>query len=200
MAAEIDKMPGLSAAAWAPIRFPFSEPKAIEAAAVLLQDSGGSMPYMRLIKLIYLADRESLHRFGRPIAGGRYVAMKLGPVTSEILDTIKYSLQGKWAEIIERDGYDVRLKHEIESRLLSEAEISILQETADLFRRLDKWALSDLTHSLPEWRDPGDSAAEISPEDILTALKKSEEEIEDIREDAMEDRYFSQLFADKGRL
>ncbi|MGH9491128.1 MAG: hypothetical protein ACRD17_11515, partial [Terriglobales bacterium] len=90
---------------------------------------------------------------------------------------------------------DARLKTPPEVRLLSEAEISVLVETADLFRRLDQWALSGLTHGMPEWRDPGASVLEITPEEILTALQKSEEEIEDIREDAIEDAHFNRLFS-----
>lgn len=182
-------------AAWAPIQFSFSEAKAAEAAAVLLRAAGGRMPYMRLIKLLYLADRESLHRFGRPIVGGHYVAMRLGPVLSEVLDAIKRDLPGPWQEAVERDGYDVRLRGEPEPHLLSDAEIAVLEETADLFRLLNQWALSGLTHGLPEWRDPGASAVEITPEAILQALEKSEEEIEDVREEAIEDAHFNRLFS-----
>lgn len=186
-------------ATWAPIRFAYSEGKAAEAAAVLLAQSGGRMPYMRLIKLMYLADRESLHRFGRPIVGGRYVAMKLGPVLSEVLDAIKCELPGEWQNTVGRDGYEVRLKREPEIRQLSEAEIQVLKETSDLFRRLDRWALSGLTHGLPEWHDPGASVMEITPEAILQALEKSEEEIEEIREDALEQAHFNRLFSGAAR-
>lgn len=187
---------GQAAAPLAPIRFGFSEPRAAEAAAVLLRAAGGRMPYMRLIKLIYLADRESLHRFGRPIVGGRYVAMKLGPVTSEVLDAIKCESAGPWGEVVAREGFEVRLRRELEIQMLSDADVEILKETAELFRRLDQWALSRLTHdALPEWRDPGESAIEIAPEEILKALAKSDEEIEEIREEALEERYFNQLFS-----
>ena len=51
------------------IRLTFNEAKAAAAAAVLLRHSGGRMPYMRLIELLYLADRESLDRTGEPIVG-----------------------------------------------------------------------------------------------------------------------------------
>jgi uncharacterized phage-associated protein len=184
-----DRIPELAS-----IRFPFSLAKAVEAAAVLLQSTGDRMPYMRLIKLLYLADRESLHRYGRPIVGGRYVAMKLGPVTSEVLDEIKLKHLSRWQEVIEKAEYDVKLRQMPRIELLSDAEIAVLKEVADLFRRLDQWALSDVTHALPEWRDPGASAVEIAPEDILRALQKSEEQIEQIREEAVENEYFGSLF------
>ncbi|MGH9534235.1 MAG: Panacea domain-containing protein [Terriglobales bacterium] len=195
MAAESRNATERPPAAWAPIRFEFSEAKAAEAAGVLLGKPGRQMPYMRLIKLMYLADRESLHRFGRPIVGGHYVAMKLGPVLSEVLDAIKCERPGAWRDAVERSGYDAGLKAQPEPRLLSKAEISVLEETADLFRRLDQWALSGLAHGLPEWRDPGASAVEIAPEEILAVLQKSEEEIEEIREDAVEIAHFNRLFS-----
>lgn len=196
MAAETSNPIDCPPSAWSPIHFEFSEAKAAEAAAVLLRKTDGRMPYMRLIKLMYLADRESLHRSGRPIVGGRYVAMKSGPVLSEVLDAINCKrAPGTWQDVVGRDRYDVRLKSEPEIRLLSEAEIAVLQETADLNRSLDRWALSGWTHGLPEWRDPGQSTFEIAPEDILAALKKSDEEVEEIREDSIERLHFDLLFS-----
>lgn len=184
-------------AAWAPIQFLFNERKAAEAATVLLQEAGGRMPYLRLIKLLYLADRENLHRYGRPIVGGRYVAMKYGPVLSEVLDRIKQKDPiGSLQDALERHGYDVRIRGEAQPpSVLSEAEVQVLRETSSLYRQLDRWALCDLTHLLPEWRDPGDSCFEIRPEDILKALGKPDEETEDIRDQALEDAYFTRLFS-----
>ena len=42
------------------MRLPFNEAKATEAAARLLEKSGGKMKYLQLIKLLYFADREAL--------------------------------------------------------------------------------------------------------------------------------------------
>jgi hypothetical protein len=41
----------------------FDEKKATEVAAFLLKMRGGKMSYLKLIKLLYLADRESLSRW-----------------------------------------------------------------------------------------------------------------------------------------
>jgi uncharacterized phage-associated protein len=46
------------------------------------------MSYMKLIKLLYLAGREALARWGRPIPTDTYVATKHGPVLSQVLDLI----------------------------------------------------------------------------------------------------------------
>ena len=67
-------------------RIRFNEKKATQAAAHLLRLRGGRMSYMKLIKLLYLADREALLRWGRTISTDRYVSMDRGPVLSRVLD------------------------------------------------------------------------------------------------------------------
>ena len=44
----------------------FSETKVTEAAVHLLRLRDGKMSYLKLLKLLYLADREALHRWGVP--------------------------------------------------------------------------------------------------------------------------------------
>ena len=53
----------------------FNEAKAREAAARLVELRSGKMSCMQLIKLLYLADREALLRWGRPITTDRYVSV-----------------------------------------------------------------------------------------------------------------------------
>jgi hypothetical protein len=70
------------------VSFPFDADKATEVAAQFLQFEKGSINVMRLAKLIYLLDRESIRQRGVPVVGGVDLSMKNGPVTSEILDLI----------------------------------------------------------------------------------------------------------------
>src|SRR2546422_10775187 len=89
--------------------------KAIEAAATLLRLA----PYRlmgrkRLLALLYIADRESLKRTGRPIIGGRLVAMDYGPIHSEVYDLIKssHSAQTDWARHFQNEGQLIRIAHD----------------------------------------------------------------------------------------
>jgi len=175
------------------IKFPFDERKAKSAASVLLQQEGGRMPYIRLIKLLYLADRESIDRRGRPIVGGRYVSMKYGPVLSEVLDLVRTGGL-EWSEAVEKENHDVLLKGGPDLGALSEEEIGILQEAVEVYRTLDRWKLCDFTHGLPEWKDPKGSALDITPEDILRALGKGDEAVEEARQEAQERAYFDEFF------
>jgi hypothetical protein len=184
------------------IRCAFDEKKTTAAAAVLLKEAGGTMPYIRLIKLLYLADRESWKKYGRPITGDDYVAMKYGPVLSRTLDLVKMDeAERPWGRTVQRVGrYEVALRPGQEPDLgpLSEAEIEIILDAHKFFRDLDRWKLCDLTHLLPEWSDPGDSRLPISPDDILRALGKSDEEMEESRQESTERRYFEDLFGFSG--
>ena len=67
------------------MNFRFHIGKATEAGCLLLERAGGQMNIMKLVKLMYLLDRLSLDRRGVPVAGGDYLSMRNGPVTSELL-------------------------------------------------------------------------------------------------------------------
>jgi uncharacterized phage-associated protein len=183
-----------------PIRFSFDERKATAAASVFLAEHGGRMPYMKLVKLLYMAERESLRRYGRPVFGDRYFSLPHGPIVSTVLDLIKREASpfddhsNLWSAHIQRDGFDVLLAEKPNLGCLSDAETEMLREIAQVFHSLDQWQLRDLTHALPEFRDPAGSNLPITPEDILRALSKTDEEVEEIREDAIERRHFDALF------
>src|SRR5271155_4089348 len=73
-----------------PVNFPLKVLKTIQAIGVLLRADGVKrMNYMRLLKLLYMADRESLRETGRPITGGPVTAMERGPVLEEVYDLIR---------------------------------------------------------------------------------------------------------------
>ena len=175
-----------------PIRFPFNERKALAAATHLLVEGGGRMPYIRLLKLLYLADRASFLEYGRPITGDRYVAMKLGPVLSTVYDRIK---EGVWEGRIRTIGYDAELVGPELTGPLSEAEVTILDEVSKFCEKLDHWKISDLSHDLPEWKETSRNR-DIPVERIFEALGKTGRDIMDAAEEAREDAFFEEVFSD----
>lgn len=182
------------------IQFQFDERKATAAASLLLQLAGGEMEYLRLIKLLYLADRESLDQLGYPITGDRYVSMKHGPVLSRVYNLAKAvvvgpATEGPWSrQIAGRGRYYLKLVGSADVGPLSESEVQILKEVFTRYRHQDVWEIRDQTHLLPEWEDPGASAREIEPETILRVLGKSDAEIKGIHQKARENAYFDRLF------
>ena len=178
--------------------FTFKYDKAIQAAAYLLRrEPCREMNYMRLIKILYLADRESLRQTGRPITGDRVAAMKQGPVLSEILDLIKGShLQSpEWVKHIQKDEFMIRLANDPGCANLSRFDIETLERVAEEHRSHDEWEMVEYSHTLPEWRknNPGDSRKWIPLIDILETVGRSAD-LETIEEDARADRAFASLF------
>ena len=58
----------------------YNERRTAEAAAYLLHRAGGTLPALKLMNLLYLAERLSLKRYGEPLTGDRLVSMPHGPV------------------------------------------------------------------------------------------------------------------------
>lgn len=147
------------------------------------------MNYMLLIKLLYLADREALRRWGRPITRDRYVAMGDGPVLSRVLDMIRYGIADgsfgrTWtATISSPSSYEVRLRRRPTAEELSEAEENVLDAIDSEFGQWDVWRVVRWMRepgNIPEWFDPEGAAAPIRVADLLKAVGRSKAEIEQI--------------------
>jgi uncharacterized phage-associated protein len=169
----------------------FDERKATEAAAFLLRMRGGRMSYLKLIKLLYLADREALGRWGFSVTHDRYVSMPHGPVVSNTYDLmIDEGEKPFWSKYITppMGQYELELTgEECPTDKLSPAEEKLLTDIFDRFGRMSRWELRDYTHTLSEWHDPAGSSLPISigqileaqnmpPEDIAAITREIEEE------------------------
>ena len=160
----------------------FNERRATEAAAKFLMLRGGRMSYLKLIKLLYLLDREALLRWGRPVTTDRYVSMGNGPVVCRIYDLIREEpapgADPIWRQFISApNNYEVSLMVELETDELSSAEESLIGEIFAKYGKLSRWDLVNLSHELAEWQDPKGSAIPIEYRDILRAGNKTESEI-----------------------
>jgi uncharacterized phage-associated protein len=168
----------------------FREQPATQAAARLLQRGGGTLPYMKLLKLLYLADRKALLELGRPITFDRYVSMKHGPVLSQTYDLIVAEEapdeHSYWREhISEPRDYTVRLRGEPPRGALSPAQEQVLDAVFDEFGGMDKWKLVEFTQTLPEWQDLHGSSLPIPLRDVLRAGGLEDEEAEAIENDLL---------------
>lgn len=167
----------------------FCEEKVAQMAAYLLSKGGGRMAYLKLMKLLYLADRESLNRYGEPLTGDRMVSMPHGPVLSKSLDLMTGNVQGhetgwdKW--ISDATDYDLTLKVDATSRddydELSNADLSIIDQIYEQYGHMSKWEIRDYTHAhCSEWIDPRGGSFTINPENVFRALGKSESSVREL--------------------
>jgi uncharacterized phage-associated protein len=166
----------------------FNTEKATAVAAFLLKLRGGRMSYLKLIKLLYLADREALHRWGFSVTTDRYVSMDHGPVVSNIYDliTIDEEMKPFWSKYISPPlgDYEVELRTgDIPENQLSRAEEKLLVEIFGTYGTWNRWKLRDYTHDLPEWRDPSGSSLPITVSEILKAQGVTDSEVEKISKD-----------------
>ncbi len=163
------------------MRFVFEERRAAQAASVLLERAGGAMEYIKLIKLLYLADRAALIETGSPITGDRFVSMKYGPVLSNVLNLIKEPKPREdsiWHRYIERRRFDAVLMGSAECDRLAKYETDLLNGIFDSYGDWKPWAVVNHTHSLPEWRDPGETSIAIDPAEILRFAGYSDDAVD----------------------
>jgi uncharacterized phage-associated protein len=160
--------------------FHFDEAKATQAAAYFLRLRGGRMHYLKLLKLLYLADRTALLEWGHPITTDRYVSMDHGPVVSNIYNLIvEDKKKPVWSQFISPPlgDYEVELKKEAPADRLSRAEERLIEQVHQQYGHWNRWRLVDFLHTLPEWRDPHGSSLPIQIRDILKAGGEEDEEI-----------------------
>ena len=153
----------------------FNLAKTIEAVGILLREAPGEcMTRIRLLKLLYIADREYLRRTGRPITGDRVAAMEHGPVLSNVYDCIKGECWelAAWEKFFVSEGIVVRMKEHPGVGELSRLEMDTLLTVSRDRTDKDEWEIVEETHRFPEWvrNDPGTSSRPIPFEDILEAV------------------------------
>ena len=174
--------------------------KAIEASATLLRHVQHKlMGRKRLLALLYLADRECLKRTGRPIIGGKLVAMKYGPIHSEVYDLIKggHKDQPQWSSHFENETYNIVLCDELSISALSRYEIDLLDEISKKYSGYDDWDVADVTHEFDEYKATylPETSTCISLDSIIDSVGRTKDK-EAINQDSIQKTYFDQFFAD----
>ncbi|TOC20420.1 Panacea domain-containing protein, partial [Vibrio parahaemolyticus] len=139
----------------------FSEEKVTQMAAYFLLQSNRQMPYIKLMKLLYLSDRITLGQRGKSMSGDLFVSMPHGPVLSQTYDLIKGCGEPEhpWqCTIKDEANYDVSLVDGFDFDDLDElsrADVRILDSVFSEFGQMKPFELVDYSHEhCDEWRDP----------------------------------------------
>lgn len=181
----------------------FNEKLVAQIAAFFASKEGGDIPVLKLTKLIYLADRESMAKTGYPITNDHFVSMPHGPVNSLTLNFVDGNFSSaEWSDLIsDRANYSVGLSRaptDEDFDELSEQDLEILQIVWAEFGHMNKWEIRDWTHqNCPEWEDPKGSCAPIPHERVLKYLgiAGAEELASEIRSERGIEDIFAQLRA-----
>jgi hypothetical protein len=158
------------------MQFQFDQDKAIQTMAYIVKRLG-SVEKVKLMKLIYLADKQHFLRAGYPITGDRQCALPHGPIPSGTMDVLNGNI---WPDpqtayhSLHIDDNAVMLRRDPGVDRLSDEEIATLDEVLRLHGNTDTWRLVEETHRLPEYREAfavaterGTRSATISYESIL---------------------------------
>ncbi len=177
----------------AQLLFAFNLRKAIQACGVIAEREQKRLEFIRLLKLLYIAERETLREIGGPIVGERYIAMRNGPLHDYVYAMVKGESihSSQWNQYFERDGHYVRMIVDSGVEALSRFEVRKLHEVVDRYRNVDTWELVEMTHTFPEWQlaypDPTENTSkQISADALLRGVGCSAEEVENIKHIASE--------------
>ncbi len=174
--------------------------KALQATAVLVRADSGSAPssYLRILKLLYIAERRCIEQRGVPISGDRFFALEKGPVNHHVMNLIKnrHDRSAEWFGFIETDQTKIKIVRDPGNGALSQFEIDALQWAVSQYSSMDEWDIVDATHEFPEWKEtyPGDSrAAEIPFELILKKVGWTEAQARELIQEAERDSELSKF-------
>lgn len=137
--------------------------KSVQAINYFARKKDGKINKMKAIKLVYFADRYHLRKYGRPIVGDDYWAMKLGPVASNTLDTANLE-----ANSLDKDCFNYAQKYIAHSKddvkkeniiskenvdfgVFSQTDIEALETAFKEFGDKKNFELAETSHSYPEW-------------------------------------------------
>ena len=167
--------------------------KATQALNFFAVKKDGRINKMKAIKLIFLADKLHLRKYGRPIVGDSYLAMKYGPVGSQSKNVAELSdrLPKKIAVYARKyikptlDKNTFVSVDSVDLSLFSKTDVECLNSVYKEFSDKDQFELAEITHKYPEW---------LKHKKILESGKKKSVSMnyEDFFLDADHERIFSQ--------
>lgn len=154
----------------------YNHEKTVQLIAYFLQALEGREYYIKLIKLAYLADRESFKRRGVSITGDRYLSMKLGLLGDNLYSCFRSNFlndEDLWNEYIRNSTrYEVELVKDPDLDYLTSEEIAMADKVLAEFSSMDRFELAEYTHRFREYREveEGEGCKHVWPADILNAI------------------------------
>jgi uncharacterized phage-associated protein len=147
------------------LQFRFNFAKFIQALVFFSKNGVSDLTKLKAAKLLYFADKEHLIRYGRPIIGDVYYALKLGPLPSQADDLLSEAeaahLAGpstpeqeeffRYLDVVSDYWPLFVARNEENFRVFSKSDLDILAEVTKKYGKLDWKRLVDLSHEEPAW-------------------------------------------------
>ncbi len=190
------------------VRFNFDEEKAVAAIAYLSSRGISDLSKGKICKLIFLADKHHLVRFGRPVTGDKICAMENGPVPSKTLNMLNRFLENEDDPAVRmlKDNISIERNflrphfHADEFALadfLSVSEVEALDSTVARFGQKTFSELRAMTHDMTAYKKAWDgdrphSSPEMAFEDFFD---EDDDAIDGAREEMIENFRIQKAFA-----
>lgn len=164
----------------------FRERKALEAVSYILEriPEGTRTEYLKVVKLLYLADRQLMLDRGRTITGDQMNALPNGPILSTTLDLLEGEIDGWGEHLTNPQQYVVELVQPVAPAALSRADMKALDSVLAEHGAKTWQELIEFTHTLSEWIMKGIGTkrkwAIIEVRELAEALGYNEEQAEAI--------------------
>ena len=136
----------------------FDYRKATQSLNYFAQKEGGIINKLKALKLVFLADRYHLRKYGRLITNDEYFAMGLGPVASRTADIAeKNSFIGDEEKSYSTPFVKTKGRLNIASskapdlEVFSDSDIEALDFAWGELGNLKQFDAADITHYYPEW-------------------------------------------------
>jgi hypothetical protein len=138
------------------ITFQFDHTKALETILYLSRRINDSDVY-GICKLLYLADKTSLEKYGRLIFGETYCALKAGATPSHSYDLLKEaSISAQNG--LEVNGDQVTATREANLEYFSESDIECLDQVISVWGNVPNWSRAQAAHD-DAWKKAWDNRA-----------------------------------------
>lgn len=111
------------------------------------QSNEAKIGRLKLMKLLWLADRVHLNKYGRLILKDSYNALPHGPVPSNAMNYSKYSI----SDYFDVDNYQINAIKSFDSGCFSKSDIEVLEYVWKKFGHLTAAQLRNFSHKFPEW-------------------------------------------------
>lgn len=103
---------------------------------------------LKLMKLLWIADRIHLNRYGRMILKDQYFALPHGPVPSKTKEISEIGID----DVISTLGkYDVVAEDNFDKKYFSVSDLEVMNEVWDTLGTTGCFKLEEFSHQFPEW-------------------------------------------------
>ncbi len=174
-------MPELSAPPWATPLIGFRSRKAAQLCAYFALESEGTIEKLKLIKLLYFAERKFLSENHHPMLFDEYYSLPHGPICSSTLNGMNGIIHEEiWDDYIARNGnVVVAIKHLSRDDLdeVSDTELAVVDDIWRDFGQMTASQLRNYSHeNCPEYTETT-GRIPISYKQMLKAVGKEDADV-----------------------